>query len=66
VRKDFDPYMMVPQDDEEAMVALQRDDKLLTAILRVLYQSYRGREEGVLEAFEKTLLTYVNPGKSDR
>lgn len=60
MRDNFDPMTMVPQNDDEALVALQRNSTLVTSTLRGIYKSYRGQEFTVLEAFEKTLLAHVD------
>ena len=56
----FNPMTDVPTDDEEAMVALERSDTLLTKILQRLYECYRGKGLSLLEAYEKTLLDHVD------
>lgn len=49
----------VPKTDEEAKIALLRDDDILTNALRGLYRCYRAQGETVLKAFELTLLEHV-------
>ena len=55
----FNPMTNVPETDEEALIALERNDVLLTEILRGLYRIFRARNETVLGAFRLTLEAHV-------
>lgn len=55
----FDPMHDVPETDEQAEIALLRDDDILTNALRGLYRCYRAQGETVLKAFELALLAHV-------
>lgn len=55
----FNPMTDVPKTDEEARIALERNDDLLTKNLRGLYSAYRAKGKSVLEAFKLTLEDHV-------
>ena len=55
----FNPMTDVPETDEQATIALERNDDLLTSILRGLYECYRAQNNSVVEAFRLTLEDHV-------
>jgi len=55
----FDPMCDIPETDEEARIALQRDDEIVTKSLVSLYELDRLEGKTVLEAFRATLETHV-------
>ena len=55
----FNPMTDVPKTDEQAMIALERNDDLLTSILQGLYRCYHAQNNSVVEAFRLTLEDHV-------
>lgn len=62
----FDPMSDVPETDEQAEIALQRGDDILTNALRGLYRVHRAKSETVLRAFELALLAHVEAAEKSK
>ena len=59
MRDNFDLMTMVPQDDDEAVRALERSGDLLTMSLQGIYRCRRGKGDSILEAFEVALKAHI-------
>ena len=59
MRDNFDPMLIVPQDDDEAMMALKRSDDLITTCLQGIYLCRREKGDSILEAFEVALKAHI-------
>jgi hypothetical protein len=55
----FDPMTDVPENDEQALLALERQDEVVTSCLRGLYRIYREEGMTILDAYEKVLLIHI-------